>query len=833
MAHNSSLGLYMSRRKSVEIFFAFLLFLALASHVNSMTTLPSPSITVYLSALPTATTNATGWESGTCTLAAPCSPSAQTAWSVPASTICQFIIPYGSYSSTLRVALKEDSQVIISGATPTASITSLSINLEASGNIDPLVTTRRAYLDQMTYSATAATILSSSSLTSVEIRNSSISGFNFFTMENLISLQLIGSTVSVSGAVPAISYQLPSNVATGNVSIIDTKFTCSAASSTGCAAALALKGQISLSGPNAGRSPSIIVALTNAPLGAGFTQFSTLASTNASSSPPLVDYSIGGATAFQLTTSSTNPIFALPTSESSPPGLFSSLKTSGSFTIAITSGVTPPPALTPKTATANFDLTGFFATNVTIMSYSKYPNTIKIGTSYLKDCLVSLGPASTAQISSTFFYAAGNFDSIVYTSNSITCDSCTFNDLAGVPSIATANLVLLPGSVFTATVSSIVLRLGVCDGASYAGFLKTSNIVAYKVTVYDTDGAPTIVSTSTIDVSLSYLGFVDNSFLTLRDDCRIQRVSLRNVPALQYERTSSNTSKALISTLSLAPFVGPVFPKISVLWGISSFKPSENTLPSVFIESETIAFSHTPVFDASRNTSAYPIHLEFYDQSSKSIAYALGEEEATNATLTCQLPKPLPESLFECSDGLWVTNIRVNVTADVIIYSPIIINANFEAQSVEINGLNSTIDIRGCALLPSEITVILSGDDLRSLKVNGTRYAELIKSACFTQDPSNLTLVIETGSQIKSCERLSGSLTTSGQSITGLFVLNSDGCRASSKTWWIVLAAVLGSVVLLVIILVLIFSLVPSARVLIRPYLARSDYHKEKSGNVS
>lgn len=810
---------------------SLLLALALMSSARAMTTLPTPGITVYLSATATPSTGATGWETGSCSSSTPCNPSALAIWTVPTSTVCQFIIPLGIYSSTLRVALKEDSQVIFSGASTSAVISSLSIALTPNGNIDPLNTTRRAYFDQMSYSASTSTFLSATSLTSVEIRNSTITSLNYFTMDSLISLNLIGSTFSVTGAAAAVSYRLPSYVSTGNISITDTTFSCIAVSPSSCPTALTLMGQTALSGPSAGRTPSIDILLDSVTVELGFNQISTLSLTNSSSSLPAVDIVIQGNSVLSVSGVSSKPIFELSAMESSPPGIFSSFKTSATTTIVSRSAFRP--TLVTKNATANFELVGLSATNVTFYTYSRYPNTLQVSSTIFLNSLVSFGPSSTAYVSSSFFTASSSatgLDSVFFSaSKTLYCNSVTFSDTGS--GMSAPNLLLLNGSVVSGFGSTTVIRLGVCDGGSFAGLLKARNITGYTAQ-YDDEGYPSGYTATSTDVTLSYNAAIDNAFWTLQENAFIKHVSIRNLPALQIERRTLSAALATISTNSLAPFVGPVFPKVSVSWVIPTFKPTESSSPSVIMVSETVPFSPKPILDSSRTSLSFPIHLDFYDDPHLAVAYVVGEEEVSNSTLTCPLPKPSPESLFECSGALWVTSAQVNSTANVVVSSPIVVNANFEPKAIEITGLESTIEVLGCALLPSEITVILTIDDFKSLKVNGTRYAELIKSECYTAIPTNLTLIVDTNAQFRPCEKLSGSLSTSGQTITGLFVLNSASCNASSKTWWIVLAAVLGSVVLIAIILALVFSLIPSARLLVRPYVARTDYQKESNGNL-
>ena len=183
-------------------------------------------------------------------------------------------------------------------------------------------------------------------------------------------------------------------------------------------------------------------------------------------------------------------------------------------------------------------------------------------------------------------------------------------------------------------------------------------------------------------------------------------------------------------------------------------------------------------------------------------------------------PEPLPKGLFQCQNGTWVSNSSIGSgNGTLTISTPVIVRGNFSVGSIEFVGLNSTIDVVGCASLPSQVTVTLTIAEYEALKRNGTRYADLIKSLC--ADSSGLSVNIDVHSPSKkSCEKVKATLESNEQIMTGVFKIDSSQCNV----WWIVLIAVLGGVVLIVIALALIFTCVPAARECIRPYVRRGKY---------
>lgn len=178
-------------------------------------------------------------------------------------------------------------------------------------------------------------------------------------------------------------------------------------------------------------------------------------------------------------------------------------------------------------------------------------------------------------------------------------------------------------------------------------------------------------------------------------------------------------------------------------------------------------------------------------------------------------PEPTPLGLFNCSNGVWSYNTSLgSVAAPVLsISTPIVIDGNFSVPSIQFNGLNASIQVTGCAAFPSQVLVTLTPQEYIALKANHTQYADLIKSQCAVPSGSNINIQVNAPSK-RSCDKIKANLISNGQTMTGVFRLDSSKCN----TWWIILVSVLGGVFIIVIVLVLIFALVPAARECIRPY---------------
>lgn len=193
---------------------------------------------------------------------------------------------------------------------------------------------------------------------------------------------------------------------------------------------------------------------------------------------------------------------------------------------------------------------------------------------------------------------------------------------------------------------------------------------------------------------------------------------------------------------------------------------------------------------------------------------------------------PISAANFTCNaNGTWVTNS--SITTPITVNSPIQIVGNLSTTTLTFNELGSTIDVKGCVpALPSSVTVNLSPSDFKSLSSSKSLSKTLVTTECTASDGQFVSIAVgmaSSQSSLKNCQRLSGRLESRGTSLVGIFQLDSSRCNV----WWIILVAVVGGVLLAIITLILIFSLVPSARRCIRPYLKREEKRKSSKTTAS
>lgn len=196
----------------------------------------------------------------------------------------------------------------------------------------------------------------------------------------------------------------------------------------------------------------------------------------------------------------------------------------------------------------------------------------------------------------------------------------------------------------------------------------------------------------------------------------------------------------------------------------------------------------------------------------------------------CSTPPPTPSTSFICENGRWVSNSSISPSTTnsttIVISGPTTINGNLSIPTITFEGTGSTIEVVGCADFPSKVILILSLEDYETLRKSRSGYTELIRTHCNGTINGTTPSFEITSRNKKSCERLSGSASSSGETLTATFRLDSSRCNV----WWIVLIAIVGGVILIVVVLILIFSLVPSARRCIRPFIKRSEPNSK--GNV-
>lgn len=179
---------------------------------------------------------------------------------------------------------------------------------------------------------------------------------------------------------------------------------------------------------------------------------------------------------------------------------------------------------------------------------------------------------------------------------------------------------------------------------------------------------------------------------------------------------------------------------------------------------------------------------------------------------------------FQCINGAWTSVASVDVPQFVIpagiVDTITVVIGNVSSSSVVFSGLGNTLEIHGCASNLSEITVTLQIDDLGLIENNATLKQILLTlddSGSGCTNLSNIAVVSNVAGS--TCKKVSMKTSTQGTQLVALFSVSSTDCNGKSKTWWIVLVAVLCSLVIIAaVVLVLVFTLNTKARNWIRPY---------------
>lgn len=222
----------------------------------------------------------------------------------------------------------------------------------------------------------------------------------------------------------------------------------------------------------------------------------------------------------------------------------------------------------------------------------------------------------------------------------------------------------------------------------------------------------------------------------------------------------------------------------------------------------------------------------FLDSSNRTVRFYTGN--------ICPLPAPSPPELFRCSNGDWIYNPPTSgapsaspstgPTTVIVVSAPITVIGDFDTTGVSLvfPGLTTSITVQGCANLPSNVTIHLTLEEIQQL--SGSTAYLLIETNCSTPiSTGSSALIIDRDEN--SCRKVRGRLETRRTGIVALFDVDDSDCKSSNR-WWIILVSVVCGVLFIVIVLVLIFTLVPSARRLVRPYTARKDQQEAGAANV-
>jgi hypothetical protein len=185
-------------------------------------------------------------------------------------------------------------------------------------------------------------------------------------------------------------------------------------------------------------------------------------------------------------------------------------------------------------------------------------------------------------------------------------------------------------------------------------------------------------------------------------------------------------------------------------------------------------------------------------------------------SLTC--PSPYPTG-FICIDGILLAT--GSILEPTVVFQPnsgvVQVNGNLTVLgTITFNGLGSSVNITGCANIPNIQIVLPDGKSPASIP------KEPILLVTQGEDCADSLLNVQiTLKQQKSCKKTTATVAASStsSSLSVLFHVDSSSCN----TKWIILGSVLGAVILISVIVALVFTLNPTAKACIRPYVARKN----------
>ena len=271
-------------------------------------------------------------------------------------------------------------------------------------------------------------------------------------------------------------------------------------------------------------------------------------------------------------------------------------------------------------------------------------------------------------------------------------------------------------------------------------------------------------------------------------------------------------------------------PRVGISWSDTASDPSlwlsQDQLFPLYTYSQTTVSDPVPIINPELMDTRFSVLIEY--RSANTIS-GQGMYFKLIPPRSCPEPRPQPSESFTCLNGVWSWSGGSN-TSFVVVSNPVIINHDLNATTITFHGLNATIDVRGCVILPQVVYVHLTPAELQLLLKTKGFTRPLIYSQCNNTNGQSVPIqVITNGTRTRrSCEELEGRLVSKDGTISGTFKVTASACNR----WWIILVSVVGAVLLILIVLILVFTLVPSARRCIRPYTARDDLRKDDDARL-
>jgi hypothetical protein len=186
-------------------------------------------------------------------------------------------------------------------------------------------------------------------------------------------------------------------------------------------------------------------------------------------------------------------------------------------------------------------------------------------------------------------------------------------------------------------------------------------------------------------------------------------------------------------------------------------------------------------------------------------------------------PQPIPVNAnFVCSNGAWVLEGNVETPSIVIPSTSVTIIGNLTVDTIQFGGLAGTVNVTGCTRIGTSITIELTLEELEALIASGEITSLLLTSTgCDITDLKNIPISVTVNGGDR-CEKVTVTSETTTTTLSGVFKVDTSGCKKKSSMWWIVLVSVLGGVIVLAAIFTLLATFTPLKHI-VRPHAKRAE----------
>jgi hypothetical protein len=191
------------------------------------------------------------------------------------------------------------------------------------------------------------------------------------------------------------------------------------------------------------------------------------------------------------------------------------------------------------------------------------------------------------------------------------------------------------------------------------------------------------------------------------------------------------------------------------------------------------------------------------------------------SAVLCNTPPP-SGGAYSCVDGLWVSEGSIEAPiVSIPSGGDVSVIGNLTVDTLVFGGLDGSLNITGCAKIGTSIEIKLSLEEFEALLASEElKKLLLTASGCDITDLKDVPISLTIDAPGR-CEKVSVSSETSSTTLSGVFKVDTAGCKKKS-TWWIVLVSVLGGVIVLAVIFALLATLTPLKHV-IRPHAKRAE----------